>query len=661
MQKWFAGFDEFLWFIGVVEDRQDPLGLGRVRVRVFGMHTDSLTDIPSNNLPWASVSHAVNARNHFETPHEGDIVWGFFSDHRNAQLPIICGVIPGYFTDPADQNTGFHDLRPLSVLKQSPRKPLNLAYNVDGSGVNIAEIDLGDTNALSRLRHPQPEELNIESIPRVATGQNLANTVIQYRKNNLDKHVPVAGGGRWSEPSPAYNPLYPYNNSTETESGHLFELDDTPGSERVHIAHRNGSFIECYPSGTRVEKITKSKYEIVMADDHVHIMGKCQITVSGEAQIKVIGDCVLETGGVLSANTAGGLYVSSGGPLNFKGKSLNFDISGDATTVADSIHISSSGEMDLTSSGNMNRQAGGTINDNAGGSWLAGGSLASISASLIQLSGTTTASISPPSGGTPPGSATAGKPVGIPDAISAGSPTNATVPNEVPPAPLSGSLIAFDPETGLAFRQNQFLEQNANTGQLIDPGANNAAVANAVSNTNASPCMFDISNKTFIPSSQWGISSSGLALIQASEGFAKVISPDVCQAYPDPITGGEPYTIGYGCTAPAIGAPVLPTTIWTREQAIANLQSAINTVFLPTLIENVQISLTQNMIDALLSLMYNIGTTNFANSTLVKKLNNSDFCGAGDQFLLWNKANHGTVTVPALTTRRKVERTRFLS
>lgn len=654
-EKLFAGLDGFLWFVGVVESRQDPLGLGRVKVRCFGIHSAKLTDIPSDNLPWASVSHGVNTSRHFAVPEEGEIVWGFFADNRNMQLPVICGVIPGFYTDPPDQGSGFHDLRPLDILKQSPRRPKSLTYNTDGSGIKITEIDLGDPNALKDLRHPTPDEQDTQSIPPEATGEDLANTVIQARKTNLDKLVPVTGGGNWSEPYPAFNPLYPYNNATETESGHVFELDDTPGNERIHIAHRNGSFIEWFPSGTRVEKVTKSKYSITMADDHVHIMGKCQITVSGQAQIKVVGDCALEVGGNLSANAAKGANFSVGGPLNFKAPSVNFDVSGDATIAAGTVHVSSAGEMDITSGGAMNRQAGGTINDSAGGQWLAGGSYASITASLVQLNGAATAE----QGGVPPGGASAGKAAGIPAAIGAGSPTSATVPNEVAPTPLKGSLIEFDPETGLAFKYNQFLDTNANTGAMIDPGANTAAVANAVSNTNSSPCMFDTTSKTFLDSSTWALSASGTAFIQAREGYAKAIGGGNCTAYPDPVTGGQPYTIGYGCTAPGIGQPVALGLVWTQSQAVANLQLAVTTNFLPTLISSVNVQLTQGMIDACLSLMYNIGPANFRTSTLVKKLNASDWCGAADQFLVWNKA--GGNPIAGLTTRRKLERTLFLS
>ena len=56
-ENYFMGLDGFVWFTGVVEDRNDPSKLGRVRVRCLGFHTDDLVDIPTADLPWATVMH----------------------------------------------------------------------------------------------------------------------------------------------------------------------------------------------------------------------------------------------------------------------------------------------------------------------------------------------------------------------------------------------------------------------------------------------------------------------------------------------------------------------------------------------------------------------------------------------------------------------------
>ena len=49
----YMGFDGFIWFQGVVEDRLDPRKLGRVRVRILGLHTEEKDKIPTSDLPWA--------------------------------------------------------------------------------------------------------------------------------------------------------------------------------------------------------------------------------------------------------------------------------------------------------------------------------------------------------------------------------------------------------------------------------------------------------------------------------------------------------------------------------------------------------------------------------------------------------------------------------
>ena len=49
----FMGLGGFLWFSGVVEDRQDPLKTGRLRVRILGHHTDNKNTLPTADLPWA--------------------------------------------------------------------------------------------------------------------------------------------------------------------------------------------------------------------------------------------------------------------------------------------------------------------------------------------------------------------------------------------------------------------------------------------------------------------------------------------------------------------------------------------------------------------------------------------------------------------------------
>jgi len=104
------GHDNFVWWIGVVEDRVDPLNLGRCKVRIFGSHTDNLQEIPTSDLPWAIPLNSVNNSMSFSTPMEGDYVFGFFMDGLASQAPAMLGVFPSIPQQDVDAvaGKGFH-------------------------------------------------------------------------------------------------------------------------------------------------------------------------------------------------------------------------------------------------------------------------------------------------------------------------------------------------------------------------------------------------------------------------------------------------------------------------------------------------------------------------------------------------------------------------
>lgn len=98
MQKIFNK-DGFNWWIGVVEDRMDPEKMGRVKVRIFGYHTDNKTLLPTVDLPWAVpiqpiTSAAVSGLGSSPLgPVEGTWVIGFFLDGLDMQQPAVFGTI----------------------------------------------------------------------------------------------------------------------------------------------------------------------------------------------------------------------------------------------------------------------------------------------------------------------------------------------------------------------------------------------------------------------------------------------------------------------------------------------------------------------------------------------------------------------------------------
>jgi hypothetical protein len=122
----FLGKDGFNWWYGVVEDNADPLKTGRVRVRIFGYHTDNLQELPTKDLPWAQPSLSPSNSKTFSPPRLGDYVMGFFSDGDSAQAPVIMGVFPGFETS-YDKSKGFS---PQSSLKPATPPAGQIQYQV---------------------------------------------------------------------------------------------------------------------------------------------------------------------------------------------------------------------------------------------------------------------------------------------------------------------------------------------------------------------------------------------------------------------------------------------------------------------------------------------------------------------------------------------------
>jgi hypothetical protein len=320
-RKDFIGLDGFQWWFGVVENRNDPLLLGRCQVRIFGTHSANLTDIPSADLPWALPVHAVNNQT-FSTPKEGDYVFGFFIDGSYAQQPVMMGIVPGIPQEMTDPNQGFADLRSPAEIAASPKRPLGVAYEQDGTGATIEEVT--DEEQLAALRNPSALQIGFPTNSPLVRNEQVDDTVLLSKKNG-NVTVPISETDTWKEPDPAYDAEYPFNKVWETESGHVMEFDDTPGSERVHIAHRSGTFQEIYPSGTKVEKIVKNNYKIIFSDDHVYIKGRVNLTVESNVNMKVFGHVNLEAHNDVNANIAGSVNYTVGGDFNVKADNINLE------------------------------------------------------------------------------------------------------------------------------------------------------------------------------------------------------------------------------------------------------------------------------------------------------------------------------------------------
>jgi hypothetical protein len=244
------GRDGFIWFTGVVEDRNDPERLGRVRVRLFSYHTEDKSKIPTNDLQWAHIIYPVTTPSMDGMGHtpsflvEGSQVFGFFRDPDAFQEPMILGSIPGVASRSANSSKGFND--PNGIYPSITGEP--------------------DTNRLARGGLHQSE---IE------------------KANNSTTGVSSADGSTWDELEIENNAEYPRNHVFESESGHVVEFDDTNGSERIHEYHTSGTFYEIDADGNKVTRVVGDNYEIVAGSNYVNIKGNANLTVDGNFNLKV--------------------------------------------------------------------------------------------------------------------------------------------------------------------------------------------------------------------------------------------------------------------------------------------------------------------------------------------------------------------------------------
>lgn len=125
------------------------------------------------------------------------------------------------------------------------------------------------------------------------------------------------------------------------------------------------------------------------------------------------------------------------------------------------------------------------------------------------------------------------------------------------------------------------------------------------------------------------------------------------KAYPDPGTGGDPWTIGWGHTGP----DVFPGLTITQAQADSLFEKDIKPR-VKSVKEMIKREYTDDQLCALLSFAYNCGTVALQKSTLLRYFNEGKTLDAADQFLLWNRA--GGRILSGLTKRRQAERELFL-
>ena len=274
----FMGRDGFIWWAGVVEDRNDPLKLGRCRVRCLGYHTEDKNILPTEDLPWAHpllpiTSSGVSGIG--QTPLgllEGSWVIGFFRDADTKQDAVILGALPG---------------------KPTQTGALNAAEGLgfsDPNGVYPRYADESDVNRLAR-NDADNQSLTLEARKtiRAASYTNIPTGNIIEIKDGVAE-IDASAGDVWSLPENTYATEYPFNHVFESESGHLLEFDDTKDKERILLYHHSGTETEITDKGTTNTIIKDGHNCIVEKDSKHYIKGNSDITIQGRHKIMLNAD-----------------------------------------------------------------------------------------------------------------------------------------------------------------------------------------------------------------------------------------------------------------------------------------------------------------------------------------------------------------------------------
>lgn len=303
---------DFVWWQGVVEDIDDPLKLGRCRVRVIGDHASDKIAVRTEHLPWAQpvlpiTSASVSGVGISPTGIvKGSWVVGFYRDGKGRQLPVIFGTLAGIPEVAANPAVGFND--PTGEF-------------------------------------PRENYLGEPDVNRLARNENITNTVVQSKTSTAESNIVSALGNQWwKEPITPYNSVYPKNKVLETESGHIEEFDDTPGSERIHRYHKSGTFEEIHPDGTKVTKIVKNSYSLVSEDNRILIKGNDSTNILGNSDTKVQGTCNVEISGSVNLLIRGNMTVECSGNVSHKvGGTYTVVSNGNMTFLAPRIDLNPNG------------------------------------------------------------------------------------------------------------------------------------------------------------------------------------------------------------------------------------------------------------------------------------------------------------------------------
>lgn len=230
-----------------------------------------------------------------------------------------------------------------------------------GSNVGISPelATKGNPNKLGfidpSLRYPLDHHLNESDVSRLARNQKIRDTIVAEKEANRADKISIANSETsWKQPNVPYAARYPYNHVTVTESGHVQEFDDTPGSERIHTYHKSGTFTEVDPSGSQVNRVVGSKVTIIEDDDKVYVMGSGIITIDGDFAVDVKKALHISVQGNANMHVYGDVNQSVDGDINSKCTNFNLTCAGNFNVKSNAVFINSVDDVNISSDNNVN-------------------------------------------------------------------------------------------------------------------------------------------------------------------------------------------------------------------------------------------------------------------------------------------------------------------
>ena len=319
----FIGYN-FTWFVGEVEERDDPLKVGRVKVRCFGWHSKDKEELPTKDLPWAQTIQPVTAPAAAPSGLTVGIwVFGFFMDGDDAQRPMIMGQIPGYRYN--EDGTSESELPKAARVEYDSAKAEILKADLEENSKKT--FDPQEVEDGGRTQEQQEADIKQEKEQIEAQIKNNAN--LESPQSKLRKQSRVTGitlnpdqGTTWEEPEEPEDKKYPYVQTVASEPGFITET-----IHQVKEAEKDDSFVgpmpsviearqvryDCNggyderksPSGDKIVKVVGDNYEIVCGSSFVNIKGDINLTVDGSMRTTVTKDYEL--------NVTGNMYTRVGG------------------------------------------------------------------------------------------------------------------------------------------------------------------------------------------------------------------------------------------------------------------------------------------------------------------------------------------------------------